>query len=300
MSSVRSKVSVLSPGSWVNPTLGRALPPEPGSQGASRLAVRGGFTLIEVLVVISIVAVLVTMLLPSLNAAREAARQALCMTRQRSVLMATTYYGNDNKLWWPVNNTYATGPDYLRNPKYTYRDSGSLTFIWQIRPYLSIRDPNEGPAYNPRLQGPNKNPLLCPSSPYSYVSGAPASAMYHACVLADALQPANYFISAYFGNGDPYLNDPLTNTSMSSSSLAWRYLPKRGSPHRPSLMPVIGESIGTSSYFGYLAPTYLPQYYAYFHPNDTINVAFADGHISNLPSLLTVGSNTIEWYGPIN
>lgn len=267
----------------------------------SGMRVEMGFTLIELLVVISIVAILVSLLVPSLLAARETARQAACMARQRAVFMATNYYNNDNKLWWPVNNTYTTAVNgHLRNPRFTYRDSGSLTFIWQIRPYMNIRDPNDPPAYNPRLQGPQRNQLLCPASPYVYVSGDPASASYNACVLADALQPANYFISGYFGNGDPWGNDPLTNTSLSPSSVAPRWLPKRGTPQRPSMLPVIGESIGTSSYFGYLAPTYLPAQYAYFHPNDTINVTFADGHTKNFPSLVNVPTSDIEWYVPIN
>lgn len=258
-----------------------------------------GFTLVELLVVLSIIAILFAMLLPSIQAAKELAHQTHCMSRQRHVSLGCMLYNNDNAAWWPVNNTYALGPAYLKNPKFAYRagsSSGQLTFLYQVRPYMNIRDPAATPTYDPRPYSPAKNQLLCPASPYTYKVGDPPSASYNACVLGDALQPANYFISAYFGNGDPYTNDPATNPSGSNA----RYLPKRGDPMRPDRLAFIGESIGTSSYFGYLAPNYLPQYYAYFHVRDTINVGFADGHSANLTSLISVPSSTLEWYSPIN
>lgn len=52
-----------------------------------------GFTLVELLVVISIIALLVAILLPSLSKARKQARKVVCQTNMRSLSMASfTYY----------------------------------------------------------------------------------------------------------------------------------------------------------------------------------------------------------------
>ena len=49
-----------------------------------------GFSLIELLVVISIIALLIALLLPALSRAREAARRVECGTRVRQYATAST------------------------------------------------------------------------------------------------------------------------------------------------------------------------------------------------------------------
>ena len=56
---------------------------------------RSGFTLVELLVVISIIALLISLLLPALTQAREAARQVQCMSNLRQLTIAGAVYASD-------------------------------------------------------------------------------------------------------------------------------------------------------------------------------------------------------------
>ncbi len=69
---------------------------------------RCGFTLVELLVVIGIIAVLISILLPALNRARDAAQRVSCLSNLRQVATVLRFYANDNRDYVPIgyrNNT---------------------------------------------------------------------------------------------------------------------------------------------------------------------------------------------------
>lgn len=71
------------------------------------------FTLIELLIVITIIAILAAMLLPALNSAREKAFSVQCLSNQKSLGMATAQYMQDSQDWIPfVQESFDNHPPY--------------------------------------------------------------------------------------------------------------------------------------------------------------------------------------------
>jgi len=69
-----------------------------------------GFTLVELLVVIGIIAILIAILLPALNKARNQAKIVQCLSNLRQVGLAFTMYTNANAGWYPYPTSTQASP----------------------------------------------------------------------------------------------------------------------------------------------------------------------------------------------
>jgi prepilin-type N-terminal cleavage/methylation domain-containing protein len=104
---------------------------------------RRGFTLVELLVVISIIALLISILVPSLRGARESAKKTQCLARLKALGIANMMYVNSNDRFpdlnnmeddgtWQYNYLIFDGEDFDNNFGPLTRDTGETAFIEQL------------------------------------------------------------------------------------------------------------------------------------------------------------------------
>src|SRR6476620_6335224 len=110
-----------------------------------------GFTLVELLVVIGIIALLISILMPALTRARDQAIRVQCMNNVRQLLIGCHMYVNDNKQNWVFCNWLSQEGKRPLGWLYKFPDLNQPEHVEAsaIYPYLKSRDPYRCPIDNP-------------------------------------------------------------------------------------------------------------------------------------------------------
>ncbi|MFW6058812.1 MAG: type II secretion system protein [Phycisphaeraceae bacterium] len=99
-----------------------------------RPAAQQGFTLVELLVVISIIALLIALLLPALSAAREQGRRIACVSNQRQLFIALHTYTMDHNGVMPAHSKFNWMVWADKNYGMGFGDTGSTSTIHALFP----------------------------------------------------------------------------------------------------------------------------------------------------------------------
>ena len=138
-----------------------------------RYHARQGFTLIEMLVVIAIIALLASLLMSAIQNAREAARRTECSNNLRNISLAVENFGTTNNGRFP----YLTGGfsvNYM--PTGTIPNFQNVPWTIQLLPFLDQQIIYEKLQSLPAIQLPelfskNLKVFSCPDDPSNEVNG---------------------------------------------------------------------------------------------------------------------------------
>ena len=170
----------------------------------SRFASRAGFTLVELLVVISIIGMLMALLFPAINAARESGRQNTCRNNIRSIGQGLAQYESAKNVFPQISNTRSVGAGTIQLP-----------LLHQIFPYMDRMDLYR--AFNDTGYGsgatsdiPYIEYMQCPSNPKGDI-GAVNNFVFNVGTLE-----ANSANPSHDGDGTP--GDPLGFSSQNGET----------------------------------------------------------------------------------
>ncbi len=102
---------------------------------------RRGFTLVELLVVIGIIALLISILLPALNRAREHGQRVTCAAQMREMTTAWQMYSTENKGLLVPCSTDALGWIQTGNTEQALMDGLLYKYLTTIKVYHCPSDP---------------------------------------------------------------------------------------------------------------------------------------------------------------
>jgi prepilin-type processing-associated H-X9-DG protein/prepilin-type N-terminal cleavage/methylation domain-containing protein len=202
------------------------------------------FTLVELLVVISIIALLIGLLLPVLATSRRTAQSLTCATTARQIGVGHFTFQVDHRSYYPQAGGFIEWDD----PTY-------ISWMEQVDAYIDAK-PTDDAEQEPFYSG---CPLFPQDSPYHYFLSANAAYLEadrrFAAVRGDSILNTTAFVIG----GDLNRNFQLQDADKDDFTQNCLGL--------PGMDPAAADTIGTGDYWE-------PQH------EGALNVLFADGHVA--------------------
>lgn len=244
-----------------------------------------GFTLVELLVVIGIIAVLISILLPALNRAREQAVMVKCASQLRVIGQNIYIYANANKGKLPM-----------------FSKGGKMSWLWDLNydtrdALIGIRDTTSGSTAG--FKGASRDILFCPSfqeqnidSHWNYSdAGRFAVLGYYFLFYRPAPPPANQFVPVtpadivYFETNVPLVAREYLKSINPK-------ITKKGAPTKPAEIEIvtdgtISQKASISATMEWTAQGGSALYHTTAHMRRGMpigaNILFLDGHVGFRP-----------------
>lgn len=237
-----------------------------------------GFTLVELLVVIGIIALLIAILLPALNKAREQANTVVCLSQMRQLGIAFTLYSNEYDGYIIPTRIIGTAPN----------GSTQADFWTQLLVSTHIL-PNPNTSNDPTI--PDRSIFVCPSIRDDLLTTAAVGADGFDRRTSFFLQPGLVVDNGYAINGtaqnfattDPRSGCPSTEISQNGSTPATPLKKVTQFPAERTVMLLDGYEWDISN-----VNRIVGSRHGSFHPGEPLtsgltNVLFLDGHAVSVP-----------------